>query len=56
MKESISPKERILFAVMILSGLCANSYHTYAPDFHIAKAIRLLNRLLTAIDEPEEVL
>ncbi len=56
MKEPIKPQEYRLLATVILSGLCANSYHTYAPDFHVAKAICLLDKLLSAIDEPEEVL
>ena len=54
MKEPIKPQEyRLLVTV---TGLCANSYHTYAPDFHVAKAIRLLDKLLITIDESEEVL
>lgn len=55
MKETISEEEYLLLAVIILSGLCANSYFTYDPEYHVSKAIRLLDKLLTAIDEPDEV-
>ncbi len=54
MKETINPKERLLLATIILAGLCANPYYSYSPVHHIVESVRLLNRLLTVIDDPEE--
>ena len=55
MKESISPQERILLAVIIFSGFCANSYYHYHPEYHIPDTVRLLDKLLSALEEPIEV-
>ena len=55
MKETISQRERLLLAVIILSALCANSYYHFAPVFHIKDAVDLLDRLLIALDEPDGV-
>ena len=55
MKETISEEECLLLAVLILCGLCANSYLTYDPEYHVPKALRLLDKLLTAIDKPDGV-
>ena len=54
MKEPINPQERRFLAVIILSGLCANSHYHFAPVFHIKNAVDLLDRLLIALDEPHE--
>ena len=54
MKVSISPQERLLLAAIILSGLCANSCHAYSHFFHVKTSVRLLDKLLAAIDSPDE--
>ena len=55
MRETITPHERLFLAVLILSGLCANSYYTYSPEYHVVEAVRVLDKLLDAIDEAQEV-
>ena len=55
MKEPISPQEFRFLAVIILSGLCANSRYSYSPEFHIVESLKLLTRLLTTLDRPDEV-
>ncbi len=55
MKRAINPKERRLLASIILSGLCANSYYHFSPALHVKDSVDLLNRLLSALDEPQEV-
>ena len=55
MNDSISPQEFRLLAVIILSGLCANDRYCYPPELHAVEAVRILNRLLSAIDKPGEV-
>ena len=55
MKESISPQERILLAVIIFSGFCANSSYSHHPEYHIPDTVRLLDKLLSAIEESIEV-
>ena len=55
MKESISPQERILLAVIIFSGFCANSCYDHHPEYHIPDTVRLLDKLLSALEESIEV-
>ena len=55
MKESISPQERILLAVIIFSGFCANSRYHHNPEYDIPDVVRLLDMLLYAIEESIEV-
>lgn len=54
MKPSISSQERLLLAAIILSGLCANSCQAYSHFFHVKTSVRLLDKLLIAIDSPDE--
>lgn len=53
MKEPINPKEFRFLAVIILSGLCANSHYSYSPEFHVVESVKLLTRLLTTLDKPD---
>ena len=55
MKEPISLQEQRLLAAIIFSGFCANSSYSHVPDYHILETVKLLNKLLTAIDESREV-
>ena len=55
MKKTINPLEFRFLAVIILSGLCANSRYCYSPEHHVVESVKLLNKLLTAIDESREV-
>lgn len=55
MKEPISLQEQRLLAAIIFAGFCANSRYSHVPDYHILDTVKLLNRLLTAIDESREV-
>ena len=55
MKERISPQERRLLAVIIFSGFCANSCYDHHPEYHIPDTVRLLDKLLSALEEPIEV-
>lgn len=55
MKEPISLQEQRLLATIIFAGFCANSHYTYVPAYHIPDTVKLLNKLLTAIDESREV-
>ena len=55
MKEPINPYEFRFLAVLILSGLCANSRYSYSPEFHIVESVTLLNRLLAILDKLDEV-
>lgn len=55
MKEPISLQEQRLLATIIFAGFCANSRYTYVPAYHISDTVKLLNKLLTAIDESREV-
>ncbi len=55
MKRTIKPQERRFLATIILSGLCANAYHHYPSTYHVKDAIALLDRLLTTLDDPQEV-
>ena len=55
MKEPISLQEQRLLAAIIFSGFCANSSYSYVPDYHIQDTVKLLNKLLSAIDESREV-
>ena len=55
MKEPITLQEQRLLAVIILSGLCANSRYPYSPEYHIVETLILLDKLLSAIDESNEV-
>ena len=55
MKEPISQQEKRLLAAIIFSGLCANPHYTYNPEFHIPDTVRLLDKLLSTLDEPGEV-
>lgn len=55
MKEPISPQEFRFLAVIILSGLCANSRYSYSPEFHVVESVKLLTRLLAALDKTDEV-
>lgn len=55
MKEPITLQEQRLLAAIIFSGFCANSRYAHAPDYHIPDAVKLLDKLLSAIDESNEV-
>ena len=55
MKEPINPHEFCFLAVIILSGLCANSRYSYSPEFHVVESVTLLNRLLAILDKLDEV-
>ena len=55
MKEPISLQEQRLLATIIFAGFCANSRYTYVPAYHIPDTVKLLNSILTAIDESREV-
>ena len=55
MKERISPQERRLLAVIIFSGICANSRYHHNPEYDIPDVVRLLDKLLSAIEESIEV-
>ena len=55
MKEPINPYEFRFLAVLILSGLCANSRYSYSPEFHVVESVTLLNRLLAILDKLDEV-
>ena len=55
MKEPITLPEQRLLAAIIFSGFCANSRYAHAPDYHIPDAVKLLDKLLSAIDESNEV-
>ena len=55
MKEPISPHEFRFLAVIILSGLCANPRYCYSPEHHVVESLKLLNKLLSMIGEPDEV-
>jgi hypothetical protein len=55
MKRAINPKERRLLASIIFSGFCANSRYSHVPDYHILDTVKLLDKLLSAIDESREV-
>lgn len=55
MKEPIILQEQRLLAAIIFSGFCANSRYAHAPDYHIPDAVKLLDKLLSAIDESNEV-
>lgn len=55
MKEPISLQEQRLLAAIIFSGFCANSRYTHVPDYHILDTVKLLDKLVTAIDESREV-
>lgn len=55
MKEPISTQEYRLLAAIIFSGFCANSRYTHVPDYHILDTVRLLDKLLSAIDASREV-
>ena len=55
MKKTISLQEQRLLAAIIFSGFCANSRYTHVPDYHIPDTVKLLNTLLSAIDESREV-
>ncbi len=55
MKGPITPHEFHFLAVIILSGLCANSRYSYSPEFHVVDSVNLLNRLLATLDKSDEV-
>lgn len=55
MKERISPQERRLLAVIIFSGICANSRYHHNPEYDIPDVVRLLDKLLSALEESIEV-
>ena len=55
MKESISPQEYRLLATIILAGLFSNSNYYGSQTYLATTAVRLLNKLLTTIDESGEV-
>ena len=55
MKEPIRLQEQRLLATIIFAGYCANSHYTHVPDYHILDTVRLLDKLLSAIDESREV-
>ena len=55
MKEPIGLQEQRLLAAIIFSGFCANSRYSHVPDYHILDTVRLLDKLLSAIDESREV-
>lgn len=55
MKESISPQEYRLLATIILAGLFSNSHYYGSQTYLATTAVRLLNKLLTTIDESGEV-
>ena len=55
MKEPISLQEQRLLTTIIFAGFCANSRYTYVPAYHIPDTVKLLNNILTAIDESREV-
>ena len=55
MKDLIKPQEYRLLAAIILSGLCANSHYTYSPEFHIVETVSVLNKLLSVINDSDEV-
>lgn len=55
MKEPITPQEQRLLAVIIFSGFCANSRYSHTPDYHIPDVVKLLDKILSAIDESNEV-
>ena len=55
MKELISLQEQRLLAAIIFAGFCANSRYTHVPDYHIPETVKLLDKLLSAIDESREV-
>ena len=55
MKEPINPHEFRFLAVLILSGLCANSRYSYSPEFHVVESVTLLNRLLATLDKLDEM-
>lgn len=55
MKEPISLQEQRFLAAIIFAGFCANSRYSHVPDYHILDTVKLLNKLLTAIDESREV-
>ena len=55
MKESISQQERRLLAAIIFSGFCANSRYSHQPEYHIQDTVKLLDKLLSAIEETTEV-
>ena len=55
MKERISHQEHHLLAAIIFSGFCANSRYHHSPEYDIPEVVRLLDKLLSAIDEDREV-
>ena len=55
MKERISPQEHRLLAVIIFSGFCANPRYPHSPEYDIPDAVRLLDKLLSAIEVAREV-
>ena len=55
MKEPITLQERRLLAAIIFSGFCANSRYHYNPEYDIPDAVKLLDKLLSAIEESNEV-
>lgn len=55
MKEPISLQEQRFLAAIIFSGFCANSRYSHVPDYHILDTVKLLDKLLSAIDESREV-
>ena len=55
MKEPITLQERRLLAAIIFSGFCANSRYHHYPEYDIPAVVRLLDKLLSAIEESIEV-
>ena len=55
MKEPINPYEFRFLAVIILSGLCANPRYCYSPEYHVVESVKLLNKLLSMLGEPDAV-